>query len=310
MSTPTISVILPTYNRPDKLRDAIQSAADQTYSNIEIVVVDDGSDEEYVYDVVNSFSKSDNIQIRQHNKNRGVAAARNTGLDSASGELIAFLDDDDVWKPKKIEKQVHAMLSEDRPICYTWMDRVDENGNVTGGWRPTESGMIHREDLDSGLPGPPAFCYRMEVLNEVGGFDESLPILEDVDLGMRLLGNYEYACVPQTLVLAQVTGEPTSERVQNKKRAVEYLLNKYKSRYEQSNPKSFRSFKSDLYSGLGMSALKAGEYSLARRSYFVALKEQPQISKELLYALTSLGGPFTHEPARFIKRKLFDSRIK
>jgi glycosyltransferase involved in cell wall biosynthesis len=309
MSKPKVSTVLTTYDRPDEFKRSLHSAIEQTYHNMEIVIVDGGSECEYISEVISSYPDFDEIQIHRHARNRGISAARNTGIENATGELIAFLDDDDIWRPEKIEKQVSRMESEDRQICYTWMERVDENGNVTGGWWPTASGMIQQDALKTGFPAPSAFCMSKEALTEVGGFDESLTILEDPDLGFRLMNKYEYACVPEVLVKAAPSGEPSSERVQEKKQALEYLLEKHAPLPDSFGPEATELFKYKLYTSLGMTALKAEEYEIARDSYLNAIRAKPQISKELLYALVAFGGRPMHKLGLYLKQSYIEPKF-
>src|SRR6056297_2055943 len=109
---PLVSVNLTTYNRAHLLHRAIKSVLNQAYKNLEIIIVDDGSDDN-TYEVLENLGKNDNrINYIKHAKNRGNAAARNTALKNSSGEYIAFMDDDDEWiDPHKIEKQISIFLN-------------------------------------------------------------------------------------------------------------------------------------------------------------------------------------------------------
>ncbi len=116
---PTVSVIIPTYNRAHLLGRAIESVLDQTYQDFEIIVVDDASADE-TEEVVKSFG-DDRINHIRHQKNKGGSAARNTGIKAARGEFIAFLDSDDEWVPKKLEKEIDRLqtLSNEVGVVYS-----------------------------------------------------------------------------------------------------------------------------------------------------------------------------------------------
>ena len=105
MTNPLVSVIIPTYNRPDFLDEAILSVVCQTYKNIEILVIDDGSSINYAESICEKYSNCKYL----HKINGGLSSARNYGIANANGELIAFLDDDDFWLKTKIEKQVKIL---------------------------------------------------------------------------------------------------------------------------------------------------------------------------------------------------------
>lgn len=306
MKNPKVSVILPTYNRPNKIQTAVDSITNQTYENIEIIIVDDASQEDYVDKISKNVATKYEPTVIKHNKNMGQAAARNTGIRAANGKYIAFLDDDDIWEPTKIEKQLRVMIDEQRPVSYTWINRVDEHGNITGTSRPTATGIVRRQALTTGFPGPPAVCIEREVLEQLGGFDESLPAMEDSDLGIRLIDKYEHSCVPEVLVHAEAGGEPSSEYVKRKKQAVEMLVNKHTPLANRFGFDATDIYKFGLYSSLGMSAMKSRDYAVARSSYIKALRCNPQFCKELAYLGISLGGPLTHRPALLVKQVILD----
>jgi glycosyltransferase involved in cell wall biosynthesis len=111
---PLVSVVITTYNRPVYLQEAIESVVQQTYDALELIVVDGHSTESpaHIVNAVDQDRFEDVIFIR-HGEDRGVSAARNTGIEHASGEYIALLDDDDLWTPDKIEQQVQAFEQTD-----------------------------------------------------------------------------------------------------------------------------------------------------------------------------------------------------
>jgi glycosyltransferase involved in cell wall biosynthesis len=188
--SPLVSVVIPTYNRTRLLPRAIRSILRQTYSNIEIVVVDDGSSED-VASVVRRF-RDDRVRYVRHAVNKGLPAARNTGIREARGEVIAFLDDDDEWRADKLEKQVGLIGTHDAVACT-----ASVNGFVL---RPHRRRDITLHDLRKGPFSPSGLLTRTEVLRAVM-FDESLAQGEDWDAYIRLAQRYSLACVPEPLVL-------------------------------------------------------------------------------------------------------------
>jgi glycosyltransferase involved in cell wall biosynthesis len=306
MVRPLVSAVVPTYNRPTGLREAVRSIDEQTYDNLEVVIVDDGSDHKYAKSVADESTDCRQLSIREHDENRGVSAARNTGIDASSGEYVAFLDDDDVWKETKIEKQIDVMLEEGRSVSYTWLERVDENGNVTGESKKTSSGVIRTEVPNGGFPGPPAVCIKKSVFEDIGGFRESLEVLEDTEFGIRLADNYEYSCVPETLVMATSLGHPSRKYVTKKQRATENFLEWHTPLPERFGSNATTQLRSRLYRSLGITALKAETYGIARRSLFQSIRADPAQKRSYLYLMAAIGNQFTHKPLLLLKTRLLD----
>jgi GT2 family glycosyltransferase len=180
---PKVSVIIPTYNRRDFVREAITSVLAQTYRDFELLVIDDGSDDDTAA-VVQEF---DGVRY-VFQANRGVSAARNRGVALSNGELLAFLDSDDLWQPRKLAHQV-AFFTACPParICQTeeiWL-RHGVRVNPHNKHRKV-GGDIFARSLQLCLVSPSAVMLRRELLAQVGGFDESLPACEDYDLWLRI----------------------------------------------------------------------------------------------------------------------------
>lgn len=124
-----VSVIIPVYNSETYIADTIQSVLDQTYSNIEIVVIDDCSKDNSRKIVEGLCEVHPNIVYHCQKKNQGVAVARNTGLKIAKGRYVAFLDSDDIWKKEKLEKQLKLMRKKRAGFVFSAIEMMDENGN-------------------------------------------------------------------------------------------------------------------------------------------------------------------------------------
>ena len=203
---PLVSVVIPTRNRASLLSRAIASVQRQTYRDLEIIVVDDASDNE-ISELVASF---DDPRIRsfRHELNRGASAARNTGIEHALGEYIAFLDDDDEWLPTKLAKQVR-LIQEAPPevgLVYCWMDHFDPQGRLVYKTHPTLRGYVFGQVLDRPrLGGCPTLLVRRRVFDSVGGFDEDLPRGNDGDFLRRTCLKYSVDLVPEVLVRVNVS---------------------------------------------------------------------------------------------------------
>jgi len=206
---PTVSVIIPTYNRAHLVGRAIRSVLNQTYQDFEIIVVDDGSTDN-TEEVVKGFN-DDRIRYIRHDENRGGAAARNTGIKAAQGEYIAFLDSDDEWLPEKLERQVKAFEKSDSRVgvIYTGSIAVSQNGEATTDYKaPKLRGSILRELLISNqiIGGGSNVMVKRELLKKLGGFDEALPSCQDWDLWLRLASICQFDFVDAPLVRVCVHG--------------------------------------------------------------------------------------------------------
>ncbi len=198
---PLVSVVIPTYNRAWAVCAAIDSVMAQDYPAVEIIVVDDGSTDG-TEELLAAYS-TNIIHIRQENK--GVAAARNRGIAAANGPLIAFLDSDDYWLPRKLSAQ--AAFFHSRPealICQTqeyWL----RNGRRVNPRRRHEKpqGDIFMPSLALCLVSPSAVMLRKELLDEVGGFDEALPACEDYDLWLRVSCRHPVYLIDTPLIVKQ-----------------------------------------------------------------------------------------------------------
>lgn len=181
---PLVSTVIPTFNRGWSICKAVQSVLCQEYPNIEIIVVDDGSDDDTAEKLVPYTGR---IRVLTQ-KNRGVSAARNAGIKAASGDLIAFLDSDDLWKSDKISKQT-AFFTEhpEALICQTEEIWVRNGRRVNPAKKHKKpGGMIFEPSLHLCLVSPSAVMMKRSLFTDKGLFDESLPACEDYDLWLRI----------------------------------------------------------------------------------------------------------------------------
>lgn len=195
-----VSVIIPTRNRLALLKRALTSVLTQTFEDLECLVVDDASTDG-TREVVAEFEDTRLVYLH-HDTQRHASASRNTGIASARGDLIAFLDDDDEWLPVKLEKQV-SLLSNLPPrvgMAYCWMDYV-AHGKTVREYRPSLKGDIFKETLDKQPIGNSStLLVRRNVIKHVGMFDETLPRGNDGDFIRRVCREYEVDFVPEVLV--------------------------------------------------------------------------------------------------------------
>ena len=184
---PHVSVIIPTHNRRDFVREALASVLAQTYQDLEIIVIDDGSDDDTRI-VVDEFSRASPVLQYVFQSNQGVSAARNHGVALSHGQFLAFLDSDDVWQPSKLESQVAFFSTHpEASICQTeeiWL-RNGVRVNPHNKHRKA-SGDIFARSLELCLVSPSAVMLRRALFDQLGGFDPDLPACEDYDLWLRI----------------------------------------------------------------------------------------------------------------------------
>jgi len=233
-----ISVIIPAYNTAHLIGRSIKSVLSQTYQNFEIIVVDDGSTDE-LNEVVTAFNDN-RIQYIRHEVNRGGSAARNTGVQNAKGNYIAFLDSDDEWLPEKLEKQIKVFQSTSSNIgvVYTGWRWIRDKDNIIIQekipiYRGDVSRIILEEDGIGSLSTP---LVKKDILTSIGGLDEKLPSRQDWDLWIRLSKVCEMDFVPEILVNYYLRSGSISTNVYNKIYGTEQVLEKYKSDF-LSHPK-------------------------------------------------------------------------
>ena len=196
---PLVSAIIPTFNRMDTLTRSIRSVLDQTFKDIELIVVDDGSTDS-TPELVRKMSGSIVYLYQAH---QGVSSARNRGIMASSGDLVAFLDSDDEWKPEKIEKQLQLYDGTDKDfICHTnelWM----KHGQVVNQKKihQKQGGRFFERALERCLISPSSVMISRTLLDTVGYFDESLPAAEDYDLWLRITAFYSVRFTDEPLVV-------------------------------------------------------------------------------------------------------------
>lgn len=196
---PSISVVVPTYNRAPLLERALNSIAAQSLPAAQVVVVDDGSDDETRELVARQFPA---FEILRQN-NQGVSSARNLGIRAARHEWIALLDSDDEWVPEKLAAQVAALENDSAArLVHTDEIWVRNGQRVNPRRRHRKSGgWIFRECLPLCAISPSAVMLHRSVFEDVGFFDESLPACEDYDFWLRFTARNPVLFVDQPLVI-------------------------------------------------------------------------------------------------------------
>ena len=202
-----VSIIIPTYKRPDNLARAINSVLNQTYTNIEVIVVDD-NDPNMVYreeteKLMAQYSECKNIKYIRHSRNSNGAVARNTGYTYAEGEYIGFLDDDDEFERNKIQLQVEKLesfTSEYKGVYCGY--KVILNGKEISRVTTLPEGNLQLDlfQMNYSLKAGSGLLVEDTVFKELGGFDESFERHQDYEFLIRFFEKYKLACVFEPLV--------------------------------------------------------------------------------------------------------------
>jgi glycosyltransferase involved in cell wall biosynthesis len=197
--TPLVTVIIPTYNRDWIVGEAIDSVLAQDFSDYELLVVDDGSDDR-TSDILAAYGNQITVL---HQANRGVSAARNHGIATAAGRLIAFLDSDDLWLPQKLSTQVNFFADHPDAVISQTEEHWIRNGvRVNPKKRHLKfSGMIFERSLALCLVSPSAVMIKKSLFDSVGVFDEDLPACEDYDLWLRISYRYPVHLIDTPLII-------------------------------------------------------------------------------------------------------------
>ncbi|MBL6933839.1 MAG: glycosyltransferase [Alphaproteobacteria bacterium] len=215
---PLISVIIPVYNRAHEIGRALESVRVQAYPNLEIIVVDDGSNDDLKGGL--SHFRDMPITLLHHETRQGAGAARNTGIRAAKGEYIALLDSDDEWLPGKLDHQITLLRSgksDARLLCSGYILTWDETGRQESRI-PQPCATYRRLLMGCDLsPGSTLFAAR-RVFDEYGLFDETLERLEDWDWLLRYLKTGQVSVVPEPLVRIHLSPRPPLDMVQDSTR--------------------------------------------------------------------------------------------
>jgi glycosyltransferase involved in cell wall biosynthesis len=197
-----VSVIIPTYNRARKVARAVASVLYQTHTDYELIVVDDGS-RDNTGETLSLFPSR--IIRLVHDGNRGVSAARNTGITASGAPLIAFLDSDDYWLPEKLAVQVAFFKAHPKAMaCQTQEIWIRKGLRVNPRKKHLKpSGRIFVPSLKLCLVSPSAVMVRRSLLDEVDLFDEAFPVCEDYDLWLRVSCKYPIHLLNKDLVIKE-----------------------------------------------------------------------------------------------------------
>lgn len=305
---PLVSVIIPTYDRNEKIRKAITSVIQQTYGNIELLVVDDGSPTPVSETLTGiSFDQLSSVTFIRHDENRGANVARNSGIRAARGEYIAFLDDDDWWHETKLGRQVDTFRRSgpEVGVVYTGMQAESPNGTTVT--TPTARGNVVKELLTGTSFGQfSSVMVRSDVVEAAGLPDERFPAWQDREWFFRLAQHCHFKPVRETLTHRQI-GLPdriTKQFEQRRDTAYPLFVEKHYDLAKDHGHCYARAFLASLRMNLARSAVRANQYSEARKYFLLAFLANPLHRPVYTHLLASLGGKWTYKPAALLRRKV------
>jgi glycosyltransferase involved in cell wall biosynthesis len=252
---PLVSVIIPAYNAELFIEETLKSVLAQTYKNIEVIVVDDGS-QDRTAEIVNKFREIDQRVKLVTQVNSGVAVARNTGIAKAQGEFIAPIDADDIWYPDNIAKQVECF--ERSPVkvglVYSWSVYIDEIGSLTGGFCAGNiTGNVYTTLIwQNFIDNASASLIRRSVLEKVGLYDWKLKEqkaqgCEDWDLYLRIAESYEFAVVPEFLIGYRKTPNTMSKNYEQMAKSHDLMLQAHRRKHPEILNTIYRISSSTFY---------------------------------------------------------------
>ena len=241
---PLVSVVIPTYSRPTFLKRCVDSVLNQTYSNIEILVVDDNDPDTQARreteTVMASYKGIAGITYLQHEKNKNGSAARNTGWRASKGEYITFLDDDDEIAKTKIEKQVSCLeaLDESWGMCYTGYRLIKEHGdNQISSEKRSGNCYVDALMRTMFMGSGSNLFLRKSIVDEINGYDESFKRNQDIEFLARACEHYKLAYVNEVLLTIYQEGNRPARTYEQVDGYARHYIKKFKSRINRLDPK-------------------------------------------------------------------------
>ncbi len=282
MRNTKITAIIPVYNGEKYISSTIESVLGQTYKNIEIIVVDDGSRDNSFEKITPYLSKIKYI----FQENAGVCNARNKGILNSEGELIAFLDQDDIWLSEKVEKQVDYLLRNNRAgFVHTDIKYINaygetikpsgywKNWKINGDVKNVKEIFMHYTML------PSTMMMKRQLFDEVGLWDQAFPYCQGYNLCIRIALKYPLGFINEPLVLYRLHDSNNSKNVikfdLDVIKVIELFLQKYPHAHKIIGRKVVNSRCFELYSEMANSYFWVNNYIEARKYFWKAFKKHP-----------------------------------
>ena len=302
-----ISVIIPAYNAARSLPAALAAAQGQTHQNLEILIVDDGSQDETGQVARNAAARDDRVRVIAQS-NQGVAAARNAAIAQARGAFIAPLDADDVWHRRKLELQLDALRRSPGAKCaYCWQFEIDEEdrvGRVPIEGPRWEGWVLPVLVLENFVGSASTPLISRSALVEIGGYDETLRArnaqgCEDWKVSLLLAERFPFAAVPLSLTGYRQVRQSMSTNTDTMLRSFDIVLGEIRNRHPELPPELFRWSRSKLANWLAYRAWHAGDLTATARMASLAIRKDPW-----------LAGPLAGHAGRMIRDRISAPFVK
>jgi glycosyltransferase involved in cell wall biosynthesis len=279
---PVVSVVIPTFDRVAFLSRAIECVLEQTFADLEVIVVDDGPTDA-IAALVDGHGDP-RVRLVRHGTNQGVAAARNTGISASRGEYVAFLDDDDLWLPTKLERQIEVFETDSADVVHTLVYVADADGAIYE--EPSRAGFsLFRDVAAAGYPYDlllrrssffiNTFAVRRECIETIGGFDVSLAAVDDLDFVHRLRRVYDFRLVDEPL--AKYCFHSTNHSHDKDPGTWVRLAKKELAWVREANPPGRRRIEAYLEMQIAQSAWIGGAYGRTIRPALLARRLDPSV---------------------------------
>ncbi len=289
-NSPLVSVVLPTYNYARYLPESVGSVLSQTYPHYEVIVVDDGSTDN-TKDVLNPFMQR--IKYIKLEQNKGLPVARNTGIQSARGKYIAFIDADDFWLPEKLQTEIEYFDKQrNAGMVYSKHVNIDENGRVIDAdvKKRLPSGNIFIQLFsEQNFVIASSVVVRKNVFETTGLFDEQLVNCQDWDMWLRIAFYFNIAGINKTLVKYRHNPHSLSKNRNNvlkyQKIIIDKMYNSFKDKENGLHEKLYKKRLASHYAKVGRYYLRTGDKNRAHENFGLSLKNAPFNLRTIRYYL-------------------------
>lgn len=286
-----VSVVIPTHNRVNLLPRAIDSALRQTYNDLEVIVVSDGSTDNTDV-LMQKYANNSRVRYINYTPAKGGNYARNIGIDAAKGEFVAFLDDDDEWYLTKIEKQVALMeADEEVGLVYTGINCIYVNEDISYSFVPSLRGDLSKKILFRNYIGSTSSVMLRKSFCQSCRFDENLQALQDFDLWIKVLQNCKADVVSEPMVNYYNYRNQTQVSSSTAKyiKASDYINKKYADLFKKLTPQEYRQKQVNDIMLLGNKAMRNNSPKEARKFFCKALRLRPSVSPLASWVLSFFG---------------------